>query len=98
MVLVLGIVAVLHESPAELPEPNRQFDTVETVIHASNAIHILAGPPLPFGGILPAPFQNLPFLKVNVDRMAPAAPAVFKVPNLNIALGWRGRQPSRIHA
>ena len=97
MVFVRSIVAVLHVGARELAEANRDCDLAAAVVHASDAVDVLARPLLPFGGRLAVTCEDSAFLEVNVDVVAPAAVAL-EVPDFEITEPWRGRDSVRIHA
>src|SRR6185369_15788063 len=95
MVLVLGVVAVLHIGPGELPETGGHFDAGTTLILGADPEHLLACPFFPFRRCLAVPPEDNRFLEVDMHRMAPAA-AVNQVPDLQrpfpagAGLGWAG--------
>ena len=88
-----GVVAVLHEHPAEVPELHGDLDASVR----AEAIDVLA-PLLRRRHVARASvsFEDLPFLEVDVDRMIPAAAVVHQVPDLAGAEPRRRRDPPEI--
>src|SRR3989449_4379764 len=93
VVLVQGVVAVLHEHSAEVPELHGDLDASVR----AQAIDVLA-PFLPGRHVARAAvaFEDLPLLEVDVDRMIPAAAVVHQVPDLAGAEPRRRRDPPEV--
>ncbi len=94
---MLGVVTVLHVRAGELPEANDEVDIAAAVIHAPDAIDVLATKLLPGRRILAIALQDSTFLEMHVHVVTPAT-AGRQVPDLDIALGRRRSDPVRIHA
>src|SRR5712671_2995953 len=88
VVLVDGVVAVLHEHPAEVAELHGDGDAPT----GAEPVDVLAS-------LLPGrhrvriavAVEDLPLLEVDVDRVVPAAAAVLQVPDLAGAVAGPGR-------
>src|SRR5438445_13488118 len=91
VVLVQGVVAVLHEHPAKVPELHGDGDASAR----AEAIDVLA-PPLRRRHVAFASVEDLALLEVDVDRMIPAAAVVHQVPDLAGAEPRRRRNPPEV--
>src|SRR2546422_3803154 len=93
IVLMQGVVAVLHEHPAEVPELHGDLDASVR----AEAIDVLA-PLLPRRHVARAAvaLEDLPLLEVDMDRMIPAAAVVHQVPDLAGAESRRRRDPPEV--
>src|SRR3989449_9157322 len=91
VVLVQGVVAVLHEHPAEVPELHGDLDAPAR----AEAIDVLA-PPLRRRHVTFTSVEDLALLEVDVDRMIPAAAVVHQVPDLAGAEPPRRRNPPEV--
>src|SRR5437016_2813113 len=93
VVLVRGVVAVLHEHPGEIPELQRDLDFSVW----AKPPDVLAAP-LPRGDLAGASVagEGLALLEVDVDRVIPAAAAVFQGPDLSFPEARTCRDPAEI--
>ena len=88
-----GIVAVLHEHPAKVPELHGDGDASAR----AEAVDVLATlfPRWDVAGLAVAG-ENLALLEVDVDRVIPAAAAVFQRPDLAGAVARRRGDPAEV--
>src|SRR2546422_5201137 len=95
VVFVRGVVAVLHEHPAEVSELHRDGDASL----GTEAIDILA-PPLPCRHVARAPVagEDLPLLEVDVDRVIPVILLIDQGPDLAGAGSGRCRDPPEVRS
>src|SRR5882672_6025594 len=88
VVLVHGVVAVLHEHPAEVAELHGDRDAPSR----AKPIDILASPLRGRDGVrISVAVEDLALLEVDVDRVVPSAAAVLQDPRLAGAVSGRGR-------
>ena len=78
-------MAVFDITSGKLTESQGDFHYAAAVVHGTDSINVLASPAFPLGRSFAVLGQNLSFLEVDVNRMAPAVSAILACAPLSVA-------------